>query len=175
MFKKFLSNWGRELIVAIILSGIIMYFFKPFLICQTSMYPTLKDSDYVIISRQAYEKLEKPRRGDIIVFQTDLIGDDGENKNLVKRIIGLPGDSIEIDDGEVYLNGELLEEIYLNEPLMSGDMKEMIVPDGTFFCMGDNRAVSQDSRDDVIGCVSKDDVLGRLVMRIYPFRTVRFF
>ena len=175
MFKKFLYSWGRELILAIILSTIIMYFFKPIIICQTSMYPTLKDRDYVIISRQAYDMLETPRRGDIIVFQTDLDDEDGKDKNLVKRIIGLPGDIIEIDEGEVYLNGELLEEPYLNEPLMSGDMKEMIVPDGMFFCMGDNRGVSQDSRDDVIGCISKGDVLGRVVIRIYPFNTASFF
>ena len=174
MIKKLLYGWGRELILAVILAAIIMHFVKPIIICQTSMYPTLKDSDYVLISRQAYEKLEKPRRGDIIVFRTDMTAEDGKDKNLVKRIIGLPGDIIEIEDGEVFLNGELLEEPYLNEQLMSGDMEEMIVPDGTFFCMGDNRGVSQDSRDSIIGCIPKEDVLGRVIVRLYPFNTAGF-
>ena len=172
---KELLGWIRDILIAVAIAAVILAFFKPIIIQQQSMEPNFYSGDYVITSRQAYNIFGDPQRGDIIVFKSDLYTDEGEAKNLIKRIIGLPGDTVEIIEGEVYLNGEVLNEEYIKEPGLSGEMEAVTVPEGELFVMGDNRRVSQDSRSGAVGTISQDTIVGKVVVRVYPFSQFKVF
>ncbi len=158
----------KDIIIAVLIVGAILILIRPTIVKEESMVPTLEENDYLIMSKQAYT-IGEMETGDIIIFESDIIGTDGENKLLIKRAIGLPGDTIEIKDGEVILNGEVLEENYLNEDYTAGEIEEMTIPENKVFAMGDNRAVSNDSRSQSIGLVDMSDVEGQAVFRLYPF------
>ncbi|MGN0713385.1 MAG: signal peptidase I [Anaerovoracaceae bacterium] len=172
---KNVLEWVKEIVIAVIIASIILAFIKPIVVRQSSMEPTFYSGDYIFISRQAYHLFGEPERGDVIVFHTDMKDENNKDKNLIKRIIGLPGDTVEIIGGYVYLNGQIIDEPYLNEPGISGEMEEITVPDGKLFVMGDNRGVSQDSRDVLIGCIDEDQILGKVFVRLYPFNRIQTF
>ncbi len=125
----------------------------------TSMKPTLEEGEIVISV-----KSPKIERGDIIGFYYN-------NKLLVKRVIALPGDTVDIDeDGNVFVNGEQLTEPYITEKAL-GDCDISLpyqVPNERYFIMGDHRSLSLDSRNSAIGCVSKDQIAGNLVFSVWP-------
>ncbi|MCI6012795.1 MAG: signal peptidase I [Firmicutes bacterium] len=172
---KNILEWVKEIVIAVIIAAVILTFIKPIVVRQSSMEPTFYSGDYVFISKQAYKLFGEPERGDVIVFHTEMKDENDHDKNLIKRIIGLPGDTVEIIGGYVYLNGQILDEPYLNEQGISGEMEKITVPEGRLFVMGDNRGVSQDSRDVLIGCIEEDSILGRVFVRLYPFNRIRTF
>lgn len=139
------------------------------------MQPNFYSGDYLITSRQAYRLFGQPERGDVIVFKSHLYDEKGKQKNLIKRIIGLPGDTVEIKNGDVYINGELLQEEYVAEQGLSGEMEAVTVPEGRLFVMGDNRRVSQDSRSPEVGTIEMDSIVGKVVLRLYPFNQIKVF
>lgn len=132
----------------------------------TSMEPTLVNGDVVLLT-----KTTSFDRGELCGFSWN-------NKLLIKRVIGIPGDWIEIDtDGTVYLNGEKLDEPYA-EQLSVGECNlefPFQVPQEQYFVLGDMRESSIDSRNTLIGCVAKDQIVGKVFFRIWPFKTIRFF
>jgi len=132
----------------------------------TSMSPTLANRDIVLLT-----KTTNFDRGELCGFSWN-------NKLLIKRVIGLPGDWIEIDtDGTVYLNGEQLDEPYA-EQLAVGECDlefPFQVPQEQYFVLGDMRESSIDSRNTLIGCVEKDQIVGKVFFRIWPFKEIRFF
>ena len=132
----------------------------------TSMEPTLVNGDVVLLT-----KTTSFDRGELCGFSWN-------NKLLIKRVIGVPGDWIEIDtDGTVYLNGEKLDEPYA-EQLSVGECDlefPFQVPQEQYFVLGDMRESSIDSRNTLIGCVAKDQIVGKVFFRIWPFKTIRFF
>ena len=132
----------------------------------TSMEPTLFNGDVVLLT-----KTTSFDRGELCGFSWN-------NKLLIKRVIGIPGDWIEIDtDGTVYLNGEKLDEPYA-EQLSVGECDlefPFQVPQEQYFVLGDMRESSIDSRNTLIGCVAKDQIVGKVFFRIWPFKTIRFF
>ena len=91
--------WIRDIGIALIIAAIVLTFFKPIIIQQESMQPSFYSDDYVIISRQAYKLFGEIEHDDVIIFKSELTDMDGESKHLIKRVIGLPGDTIEIVDG----------------------------------------------------------------------------
>ena len=132
----------------------------------TSMEPTLVNGDIVLLA-----KTTSFNRGELCGFTWN-------NKLLIKRVIGIPGDWIEIDvDGTVYLNGEKLEETYASNLAMGECDLEFPfqVPQEQYFVMGDMRENSIDSRNTLIGCVEKDQIVGKVFFRIWPFKTIRVF
>ena len=132
----------------------------------TSMEPTLVNGDIVLLT-----KTTSFNRGELCGFSWN-------NKLLIKRIIGIPGDWIEIDmDGTVYLNGEKLDEPYAQQLAMGECDLEFPyqVPQEQYFVLGDMRESSIDSRSTLIGCVEKDQIVGKVFFRIWPFKTIRFF
>ena len=112
---KNVLEWVKEIVIAVIIAAIILTFIKPIVVRQSSMEPTFYSGDYIFISKQAYRLFGEPERGDVIVFRTDMKDENNKDKNLIKRIIGLPGDTVEIIGGYVYLNGKVIDEPYLNE------------------------------------------------------------
>ncbi len=171
-----LKEWIKDIGIAIIAAVIILQFIKPSIVQQTSMNDTLRSGDYLIVSKQSYKLFGgDPQHGDIIIFKTDLETDTGKKKMLVKRVIGVPGDTIRIEDGYVYRNGELLEEDYTRDGYTGGHMDEVLVPEGSYFCMGDNRQNSVDSRSASIGFVDRDLILGKVVIRLFPFNRIKTF
>lgn len=161
----------RDIVIALIIVVAITLVIKPTIVKESSMQPTLYENNYLLVNKQAY-RFGEEKRGDIIVFESDLEDDSDDKKLLIKRIIGLSGDTISIRDGKVYLNGTELHEDYTLEGETSGELTDYKVPEGTLFVMGDNRRVSVDSRSEEVGCVSKDRVMGKAFIRLYPFSEI---
>lgn len=128
-----------------------------------SMYPTFKGGEYVLVYRQAYH-WGQPHRGDIVVFHPDSM----RREDYIKRIIGLPGDTVRIHNGVVYINGHPIEEPYISEPpRYEGQWK---VPEGYIFVLGDNRNNSRDSH--VMGPVPLSTVVGKAVFVYWPWQSL---
>lgn len=168
-------SWIRDIGVALVIAAIVLFFFKPIIIQQESMQPTFYSNDYVIISRQAYSMFGDIEHGDVIVFKSTMLDENGNEKHLIKRVIGLPGDTIEIAGGYVIRNGETLDESYVAEAGASGNMDPVIVEEGKLFVLGDNRQVSHDSRAPEIGQIEQDTIVGKVVLRIFPFDEIKLF
>ena len=142
----------RDILIAAAAALIIIQFIRPTVVKETSMEDTLHPHDYIFPLCHAY-RFGEPAYGYIIVFESDLMTEDGRHKLLIKRVIGLPGDTVEIHDNQVILNGEVLYEEYIREQGVCPGELSVIVPEGSLFVMGDNRRVSVDSRFDDVGCV----------------------
>ena len=166
-----MKGFLKELIVAALIAFLIMQFIKPTIVKESSMQPTLFENNYIFLSKQAYN-FGDPKRGDIVVFHTNLTTQKGEEKLLIKRIIGLPGDKISILQGDVYINDVKQKEDYTMDGFTSGYLEDFIVPDHQIFVMGDNRAVSLDSRSAEIGCINIDKIIGKAFFRLYPFKDI---
>ncbi len=166
--KESLMAWVKDIAIAVIVAVIILQVIRPTIVKEYSMMDTLHENDYLIVSKQAY-LFKEPQRGDIIVFDSDLELQNGGHKRLIKRVIGVPGDTVEVKEGDVYLNGGLLDEKYILEQFTSGIVGPLLIPEGKLFVMGDNRQNSADSRDERIGLISYDQVYGEAVIRLFPF------
>ena len=170
-------------VISVILAVLInLFLFQPVRVEGESMKPTLQDNDYVILSRLGKTLNRGWNYGDIVVIDRridrkrslwDDLKDLGmfnrmENRNLlIKRIIGLPGDIIEIRREGVYRNGELLDETYLAEKFVYKKEERYVVPEGHVFVMGDNRDNSMDSR--TIGYIPIDNIKGTMVLDISKY------
>jgi signal peptidase I len=168
------------LVVAIVIKTFIV---QPFYIPSESMVHTLEVNDRVMVSKLSY-RFGDIERGDVVVFETgpaiersgteqvvdavlDALGmRSSGQEDLIKRVIALGGDTVEIRDNQVLVNGEAVIEPYLDEGAAMADMPERRIDQGWLWVMGDNRNESSDSR--VFGAVDADDVVGRAVLRIWP-------
>jgi signal peptidase I len=163
--SRTIISWTITIALALGLTFVVKtWFYQPFSIPSASMVPTLQVGDRVIVS-----KLNKdPGRGDIIVFDrpaNDPAG-PGEPDVLIKRVIGLPGETVSARDGKVYVDDKPLREAYLPAGVETEISSPIDVPPGDVLVMGDNRSVSQDGR--YFGPISKDLIVGRAVLRIWP-------
>lgn len=133
----------------------------------SSMEPKLHDGDQVILDKITY-RFQKPKRFEIVVFP----GPEGRKKLYVKRIIGLPGETVKISDGKVYINGQEIAADYAKDHMTpNGNMKkELTLDKDEYFVMGDNRNNSRDSRYLEVGPVKRSEIIGRVVFRIYPWK-----
>ena len=164
----------KDIIIALVIVIGITMVIKPTIVKESSMEPTLYENDYLIVNKLAYFKKDHPGYGDIVVFRSDIDKTDGTGKKLlIKRVVGVEGDVIDITDGVVYRNGKALDEPYVNgQPTEEDeglDVDNMKVGKDEMFLMGDNRAVSLDSRSDLVGMVSEDRLVGKAIVRLYPF------
>lgn len=164
-----LFDWAEALVYALALLVVVCAFFVRLSGVQgTSMYPTLDNGDQLLLLSFGYNE---PERGDIVV----LMADDFMDKPLVKRVIGIGGDVIDMDpSGTVTVNGEALYEPYINDlngqDMYLGDIQfPLTVPDGQVFVMGDNRNGSSDSRKAEVGTIPYEKIVGKAVFRLFPF------
>lgn len=165
----FLLDIAQTLILAAAAFVVVyMFLFRPFEVKGESMFPNLHDSEY-LITNVISQKIGDPTLGDVVVFKAP----NEPDKDFVKRIIGTAGDTVEIREGLVYLNGELLDESAYLKPevktyggsfLREGE--EVTVPEGYFFVLGDNRSYSSDSRE--WGFVPKKNIIGSSFFIYWP-------
>ncbi len=160
-YRRTLRSTIYALVVVAAISVLIATMFLPVLqVSGTSMEPTLSDGDVIVLYKSGK-------------FETgDLVGFYYQNKLLLKRVIGGPGDVIDIDeDGNVYVNDVLLDEPYLTEKSFGeSDLTYPYqVPESKYFVLGDNRSTSIDSRSSVVGCIEADQIVGKVVFRVWPF------
>ncbi|GAB4346402.1 MAG: signal peptidase I [Phototrophicales bacterium] len=168
-------NWLKEII------GTLIFLVAVFTLLQlalprsvvhgSSMEPNFEEGQRLVISRINY-MIGDPQRGDIVVFNSPA-SDPGE-PSLIKRVIGLPGETVEIRDTQVYIDGVLLDEPYIKEPCRPSSCRDQIhhLGENEYFLMGDNRNVSNDSRS--FGPVTHDRIIGEVLFRYWPLNQIGF-
>jgi signal peptidase I len=152
---------GALLVAVIVKTFLIQAFFIPSL----SMYSTLDKGDRVLVNKLSYH-LHDVHRGDVVVFERPPGVPDTGIKDLIKRVVGLPGDTVESRDGHVYVNDKLLAEGYLDAGVTTVNLTRQTVPEHHVFVMGDNRGNSEDSR--VFGPIDENLVVGRAFILVWP-------
>lgn len=169
----FLSTSVYFLIVMVLAFLIIKYVGQRTEVVGRSMEPTLEDSDNLIVDKLSY-RFKDPERYDIIVFPYR----DGSGLYYIKRIIGLPGEQVYINErGDVFVDGEKLEEDYIKEKAIDAGIaaQPIILGEDEYFVLGDNRNNSVDSRSVDVGMVSKEEIIGRAVVRIWPLNKLEVY
>lgn len=119
---------------------------------SASMEPTIKTGDVVLVNAMSYKADSTVRRGDVVVFRY-------KGNDLIKRVVATSGDTVDIANGEVLINGEAAQQYYIKDDVLTDGETHITVPSGKVFVLGDNRSNSKDSR--MIGCISTDDILGQ--------------
>jgi signal peptidase I len=162
--KESALRFGRDILETLVLSVIIFLAINTvsarIRVVQSSMQPTLYEGDFVIVNKLAY-KMGEPGRGDVIVFQPPTAADD---EPFIKRVIGLPGEQIEIQNGKVFVNGQEIHELYIKAP--PNYAGHWLVPQGHLFVLGDNRNNSSDSHN--WGYVPQTSIIGKALVVYLP-------
>jgi len=170
---KYWLNFGWEILKTVIISLVIIipiryFLIQPFFVQGASMEPNFLDGDYLIIDEITY-RFDGPERGDVVVFRYPL----DTSQFFIKRVIGLPGETIKIEDGRIFIYEKdsqtpiILSEVeYLRDGYTAGNM-EVVLKDNEYFVLGDNRGSSSDSRK--WGAVPENDIVGRVWVRAWPF------
>ena len=161
--KGELMSWLKTIIISIIIVGILRIFVFEFVYVERfSMHPTISDSDKLCVLKINYT-FSSPKREDIAIVKIS------EDKKYVKRVIGLPGETIEVKNNIVYIDDMPIEENYLPPHITYSDFEKITIPEGKYFVMGDNRVSSIDSRDPDIGLISEENFIGKVIFRLSPF------
>jgi signal peptidase I len=159
------------IVVAALLAALLIktFLLQAFYIPSDSMNPTLVQRDRVLVNKLSYH-FHDVHRGDIVVFTRPPGENDPKIKDLIKRVIGLPGDTIEGRDGQILIDGRVLKESYVAKNSPMNDFPARKVPPGHYFVMGDNRGNSKDSR--VFGPIAKSLIVGRAFIRVWPISKI---
>lgn len=165
-------EYAKIIVIALVISLLVRtYVAEARFIPSESMLPTLKIGDHLIIDKISFEikGLKDIQRGDIVVFDPPAAAKSNDDIPFIKRVIGLPGETVSVKKGTVYINGEPLNEPYiLEKPVV--DFKPYKVPDNMIFVMGDNRNHSNDSR--YWGPLPVQNIIGKAEFRYYPFNGI---
>lgn len=169
-FFQFLWEILKIVLLAVIIVLPIRYFlFQPFIVSGQSMEPNFEKGDYLIVDELSF-RLRAPKRGEVIVFKYPF----NPRQRYIKRIIGLPGEEVKIEDGVVKINGKVLDEKeYLPPEIKTEGFLEVKLRENEYFVLGDNRAASYDSRR--WGPLPKRFIIGRVVLRLWPIKAITKF
>jgi signal peptidase I len=162
--RRILVEIIQTIVLALVLFFAINFISARIRVDGSSMEPTFHNGDYVIVNRLTYQWGEI-QRGDVVVFPYPL----SPEEDYIKRVIGLPGDRVAIYGGNVYVNGQRIEEPYISSA-PANDVAETVVPEGYVYVLGDNRSASSDSRS--WGPLEIEAILGKAVFRYYPFDSI---
>ncbi len=163
--KEEVLSWIKLIATAFILAFAIKTFiFQIAFVKGPSMQPTLYQGQVLIVSKLSY-RIGIPKRGEIVV-----INDKLDNKDLIKRVIGEPGEDLEVKDGSVYIDGNVLSPDYTEAPTYENGFKKSKTADDEYFVLGDNRVESRDSRSETLGFVKRKSIIGKAVFRLWPLK-----
>jgi len=178
--KREIIEWIKAIGFALIIFFVINIFISTTTVYNTSMFSTLIEGDRLVLLRS-----QDVEHGDIVSFESDMtlskkdiaslniiqrfMVSEDTKKNLIKRVIAVPGDSIEIRGGVVWVNDEIIDESYINT-VTNKEVEHMVIPEGTYFMMGDNRYVSLDSRD--LGPIEGERIIGKVLVRFFPLNRI---
>jgi len=173
-YGLFLLEIVKIAAIAFVIVAPIRYFiFQPFIVSGASMFPSLESGDYLIIDEISY-RFSEPQRGDIVVFNADFIP-GYENQRFIKRIIGVPGETVEVLNGQVKIikDGQIniLNEAYLPQNLKTYGNAKITLKTGEYFVLGDNRENSYDSR--MWGVIDKKEIIGKASFRLLPITSMK--
>ena len=165
IFREIFNMILYLLLIVVATLLIVRYVGQRTMVSGSSMEPTLSDGDNLIVDKLTYHFTD-PKRYDVIVFPYQ----HAENTYYIKRIIGLPGETVQIEDGTIYINGEVLEEAYGREVMQDPGIaaEPIALGEDEYFVLGDNRNQSSDSRDPSVGLIHRDEIIGRAWIRIWP-------
>lgn len=170
--RRFIRGIVITLAAFALLVGLLLlartYLAEPIRVDGASMVPTLASTEYVLVTKYDYWNGKEPQRMDIV-----LCWYPGENQSFIKRVIGLPGDVVELRAGDLYLNGTLTSQPFLADPPLLEDFGPVTVEAGHYCVMGDNRRVSMDSRNASVGNIPLDEIIGHARYVVYPFDSLR--
>lgn len=165
-------EWALIIIGALLVAfAVKTWLIQAFYIPSPSMVPTLQVKDRVLVNKLSYD-LHDVNRGDVVVFERPKgEASSPEIKDLIKRVVGLPGEKLEAKEGKLFINGQPLEEPYLPEGTTTEGLEPIEVPLGHVFVMGDNRGNSSDSRR--FGPIDEDTIVGRAFVLVWPLKAFR--
>ena len=171
-FKSLKEAFIYLIISLIIVIAIRLYVVQHVRVEGTSMEPTLHDGQHLLLEKLSY-KFKEIERFDIVVFQPFY---DESDTFYVKRVIGLPGETVQIRDNIIFINDKPLEDIYGADAFTEGKMAESRIQlgDNDYFVLGDNREVSKDSREEDVGLLNKESIIGRVWISLYPMDKIGF-
>lgn len=169
--REFLLDSIKFIIIFFIVLILFLYVVSITQVVGNSMYPTLENQEVLVLNKAAY-RFSNVKRGDIISLSY------ADTKYLIKRVVGLPGDTVEFKDNTLYINGEVYNETYLNDDVITDDFSLQdigyeVIPEDMYLVLGDNRQNSMDGRD--IGLISKKDIIGKIAIRFWPVNRFRIF
>lgn len=159
--KSFLREIIETIVLTLIIYGLLSLGFRNFRVIQTSMESNFHDGQYLVVNKLAY-LLHPPERGDVIIFHPPT----NPEKEYIKRLIGLPGETVEIREGYVYIDGRRLEEPYISQVNRHGSWGPSVVGQDEYFVLGDNRNNSSDSRS--WGMVPRKNIFGKAWLSYWP-------
>lgn len=165
---SFFLDLIETVVIALAIFVIIyLFLFQPHQVRGNSMYPNFYDGEYILTDKVSY-RLRDPKRGEVIIFQAPR----NQEYDYIKRVVGLPGESIRIDQNKILVNNEILNEVYLPEIYATspgsflGSTQGLVIPEDQYFVLGDNRSQSSDSRE--WGLVPKENIIGKAWLRYWP-------
>lgn len=169
-WKKEMVEWLKTIIFALLIAFLVRnYLFQPYKVQMGSMQPTLHNNDLIMVNKITY-RIKKPNRGDIVVFNPP---GNTSNIHYIKRIVGLPGESVQVKEGKVFINQTELIEPYLSQIDTPGFVGPVVLGADEFFVLGDHRNNSMDSRD--FGAITKDHIHGKTMFVLWPMKDFQVF
>ncbi|MDD4937856.1 MAG: signal peptidase I [Candidatus Shapirobacteria bacterium] len=174
---SFLLEFIQSIVLALSVFVLIYLFVaQPNEVKGSSMYPNFVDKEYLLTDKLSYQ-FGDPKRGDVVIFKAPASEScSAEGCEYIKRVIGMPGDRVMIENGDVYLNGELLDQSFLPDGVMTEEEEyiqegvELIVPDGQYLCFGDNRPNSRDGR--AFGPIDRSSIVGKAFLKYWPIHSI---
>ena len=167
--KEFFKDLFKYLVVVIVVLAAVIYVVTFEQVVGPSMEPTLNNGDVVILNKFIYRFKDIERSEIVSLYYSD-------SKYLIKRVIGLPGEYVEIKNNKVYIGDKMLNEYYLDDIEMDdfslSQLGYDVIPEDMYLVLGDNRGNSLDSRNSKVGLISKDDIIGRVRIRIWPISNI---
>lgn len=169
--RELLKDSLKLILIVFVILFLMIYIVSVTQVVGSSMSPTLSDGEVLILNKFNY-RIFDVKRGDIISLDYE------DTKYLIKRVIGLPGETVEIKNNELYINNTLYEEDYLPDDLVYpdfslSDLGYSVIPDDMYLVLGDNREDSLDSRE--IGLIKKDEINGKIIFRLWPINKISIF
>jgi len=157
----------KVLVVAFAVTALVLTFIRVSVVDGYSMLPTFDDQQKLVVLRTAYRGEKVPERGDLIIAE----GTDFDVQHIIKRVVGLPGETVEMKNNKIYINGKELDESYIREPMEKNEDNKWVLKENEYFICGDNRNYSADSR--IIGPINEEEIFGKIVFDLSHLKVIK--